>query len=77
MLLLIGFLGWQYLSTEIFSQATLARLTPGLTTNQVAAILGPPSQVLHGNWVYERPLKRQVGLVYFDYSGKLEKAFND
>jgi hypothetical protein len=77
--LLVGcVLGWCYLENEIFSRQTLARLTPGLCTNEVIAILGPPAKIwVHGEWIYVRPLKRQVGIVYFDSSGRLREAIND
>jgi hypothetical protein len=75
---LIGVLGWLYFTAEIFSQATLGRLTPGLGTNEVVAILGPPTKVwVHGEWIYEHPLKREVGIVYFDSFGRLKSAINN
>jgi hypothetical protein len=71
-------LGWRYLADDIISEQALARLKPGLSTNEVAAILGPPTKLwVHGEWIYERPLKRQVGIVTFDSSGRLQSAIND
>ena len=53
------------------------RLKPGITTNEVTAIIGPPSSVSSGHWVYTRPLMYNVGLVFFDDSGHLTSAIND
>jgi len=78
LLFVVGVLAWQYMAAEIFPKDTLARLTPGLSTNEVVAILGPPSKVwVHGEWIYERPCKRKVGIVYFDGFGRLRSAIND
>ena len=67
----------------MFSDTIRARLKPGMTTNEVMAILGPPSTVDSGHkeyiqWVYIRPLLLfKVGLVYFDAEGHMQQAFND
>lgn len=76
------FLGWRSTHVEVFSPATLALLKPGMTTNEVKAILGPPSSVDSNHkeyilWAYNRTLLYNVGLVFFDGSGHLKQAFND
>jgi hypothetical protein len=75
-LLLLGYMVWRYGSAEVFSPAVLARLKPGMTTNEVVAVLGPPSSMRNGEWIYLRPLMRNVGIVYFD-DGHLRTAIND
>ena len=70
-------LGWRLTRGEVFSATTLARLKPGMTTNEVVAILGPPSSVLSGRWVYSRALMFNVGLVNFDGLGHLTYAVNE
>ena len=75
--LLAGFMVWRFMYGEVFSDATLARLKPGMTTNEVVAILGPPSSVWSGRWVYSRALMYNLGLVNFDESGYLTWAIND
>jgi len=75
--LLLALAARHYNGGEVFSAATLARLKPGMTTNEVVAILGPPSSVLSGRWVYSRVLMFNVGLVNFDESGHLTYAIND
>lgn len=75
--ILLGFMVWRCMYGEVFSDAMCARLKCGMTTNEVTAILGPPSSVLSGHWVYTRPLMYNVGLVFFDDSGHLTSAVND
>ncbi len=75
--ILLGFMVWRFMYGEVFSDAMRARLKPGMTTNEVTAILGPPSSVSSGHWVYTRPLMYNVGLVFFDNSGHLTSAVND
>jgi uncharacterized membrane protein len=43
-LILLGFLLWRFNRGVVFSTYTQARLKPGMTTNEVLAILGPPSK---------------------------------
>jgi hypothetical protein len=76
-LILVGFLVWRFIYGEVFSATLRARLKPGITTNEVRAIIGPPSSVSRGHWVYTRPLMYNVGLVFFDDSGHLTSAIND
>jgi hypothetical protein len=76
-LILLGVLVWRFTYGEVFSDAVRARLKPGMTTNEVTAILGPPSSVSSGHWVYTRPLMYDVGLVFFDDSGRVTSAVND
>jgi hypothetical protein len=72
----LGYMVWRFGCAEVFSPAMLARLKPGMTTNEVVAILGPPSSVRNGEWVYLRPLMYNVGIVFFD-NGHLRTAIND
>lgn len=74
---LLAVLGWRFTRGEVFSAATLAKLKPGMTTNEVVAIIGTPSSVLSGRWVYTRAVMYNVGLVNFDESGHLTYAIND
>jgi hypothetical protein len=76
LLILLAFMVWRFSFGEVFSVAVLTQLKPGMTTNEVVAILGPPSSIGFGRWVYARPLMRNVGLVYFD-EGHLRTAIND
>jgi len=76
-LALVAFLGWRLMYGEVFSDSLRVRLKPGMTTNEVISVLGPPSAVSSGHWVYTRPLMYNVGLVYFDDSGHFFQAIND
>ena len=76
-LILVGFLVWRFTYAEVFSPRVRARLKPGMTTNEVSAILGLPASVSGGHWVYTRALMYNVGLVFFDESGHLTSAVND
>ena len=76
-LLLLGFLVWRFVYGEVFSSAVRARLKPGMTTNEVTAVLGQPSSASNGHWVYSRALMYNVGIVIFDESGHLTSAIND
>jgi hypothetical protein len=75
-LILIGFVVWRLGCSEVFSPDVLARLKPGMTTNEVAAVVGPPTSASNGHWVYQRPLMFNVGIVDFD-SNRLVRAYND
>jgi outer membrane protein assembly factor BamE (lipoprotein component of BamABCDE complex) len=83
LLVLLALLGWRYNQGEVFSASVRVRLKPGMTTNEVAAILGRPASVDAGHkeytrWVYTRPLLLfKIGLVDFDASGCLQQAYND
>lgn len=74
---MLSFIVWRFAFGEVFSPALRGSLKPGMTTNQVLAILGPPSAVSNGDWIYTRPLMFNVGLVFFDDSGHLTSAVND
>ena len=76
-LVVLGFLLWRFDRGEVLSASTRARLVPGMTTNEVLAILGPPSQVSGREWIYRRPLMYNVGLVFFDESDHFRSAIND
>ena len=77
-LLLVSFAVWRFIYGEVFSDALRARLKPGMTTNEVVAVLGPPRQVMPaGHWVYTRAFMYNVGLVFFDESGHMTSAVND
>ena len=67
----------RYSYGEVFSDSDFARLKPGMTTNDVMAILGPPSGTSSGHWEYNRFLMYNVGLVFFDETGLFTKAIND
>jgi len=75
-LILIAYAAWRLSYAEVFSPPVLARLKPGLSTNEVMAVLGPPTAISNGRWVYERPGMFNVGLVNFD-SDRLRTAYND
>lgn len=63
---------------EVFSDSIRSQLKVGMTTNEVRAILGPPSSISpSGHCVYIKPLMYNVGLVYFDDSGHFTSAIND
>ena len=74
--ILSGFLVWRFAFGEVFSAAALAQLKSGMTTNEVIAILGQPSSIANGHWVYQRPLMYNVGIVFFD-SDRVRTAIND
>ena len=60
-------ISWLYLLAHVLcrgvSQSLLAQLKPGMTTNEVAAILGPPTSTSPGKWYYQRFLMVNVGVV--------------
>jgi hypothetical protein len=75
---LLGAITWRQLNSEVFSPQMLARLKPGLTTNEVIALVGKPSQIMPaGHWVYDGLSIRSVGIITFDSEGRLSAAFND
>jgi outer membrane protein assembly factor BamE (lipoprotein component of BamABCDE complex) len=77
MALLVALAAWRFMYGEVFSDSIRARLRPGMTTNEVVAILGPPSWSSSGHWEYTRPFMGNVGLVFFDESGHFRQAIND
>ena len=64
---------WWWLFTIPISQAQLQRLTPGMTPNQVYAVLGAANQTNTSNrvtyWYYSRRPAVLALVVSFDYSG--------
>jgi len=77
LLLLVVFVVWRFMYGEVFSDAVRVRLKPGMTTNEVISILGPPSWMTSRQWEYTRPLMFNGGLVFFDDSGHFTQAIND
>jgi hypothetical protein len=67
----------RFLFGEVFSVATRAQLSRGMTTNEVLGGLGPPNEVSGDHWVYTKTLMYNVGIVSFDPSGHLTSAVND
>jgi outer membrane protein assembly factor BamE (lipoprotein component of BamABCDE complex) len=76
-LILVGSLAWRFIYGDVFSRTVRAQLKPGMTTHEVAKILGPPASTVSGSWVYKRPLMCHWVIVYFDDSGRLTAAVDD
>lgn len=76
-LVLIGCLAWRFESGVVFSDAVLSRLKPGMTTNEVIAVLGAPSWASRYQWHYTRPFMSNAGIVFFDESDRFRTAIND
>lgn len=56
----------------IRSDATIARLQPGMSEAEIESILGSPDEIDEfGNWVYEKPLNPGWLTIVFDQRRRL------
>ena len=77
LLVLLAGAAWHYGEHEVFSKVVLAKLKPGMSTNEVLSILGNPSAVSSDHWIYYRSFSINIGRIYFDESNHLTSAIND
>jgi outer membrane protein assembly factor BamE (lipoprotein component of BamABCDE complex) len=73
--IVILYLIWR-VDSRVFSKSQLTQLKPGMTSNEVVTVLGPPTSFRGPQWIYQRPLVFTVGIVDFN-SGRLRAAYND
>lgn len=66
----LGYLRWNFDRPPLALKKSL-QLQPGMTTNQVRAILGKPGNISQDGqtWSYSRPLAWPIFYVYFDPRG--------
>ena len=67
---------WQ-VNRPPFNLTLLERLAPGMTPEEVRAVLGSPTGTHEREWAYSRPLAWPIVYIYFDDSGRYKSSEYD